>query len=373
MKKSIKHLRVAIVHDSIRYFGGAERVLVALKEIFPLADVYTSIVYWEGLGVFKNQVEKLNPKTSWVQNIYLFRKYPFLYRYLLPFIWHRFDFSSYDLVISSSGAQMSHLIRVAPPAIHVYYCHTPPRHLYGYMTDIKWDSNLLIKYFVLVGNFFLRYFDKKAAHKVNVFIANSHEVADRILKTYGKKATVVYPPLLLSSKNNDSNKSNNFYLSVSRLSRMKHINLIIKACMEAKKDLVIVGTGPEENKLKKLAHNQNVIFLGQVDDDKLMQLYKQCSAVICAAEDEDFGIVPVEAMSFGKPVIAYYSGGYKETIIEGKTGHFFYALDDSALVNALKKLILPESYRKACIQQSKKFTDEEFEKKILNVAEIAFL
>jgi glycosyltransferase involved in cell wall biosynthesis len=336
--KNFSSLRVAIVHDSIRYFGGAERVLVALKNTFPQADIYTSIVYWEGMGVFGDTVKELSPHTSWAQRVPLFRRYPFLFRYLLPTVWKSFDFSTYDLVISSSGAQMSHLIHVRPPAIHMCYCHTPPRHLYGYITDTPWDKNIFVSYFSRIGNYFLRKADLAASKQVFLYIANSVEVVRRIHTYYGREAEVIYPPVSLYPKQkSDKKKRANFFLVVSRLSRMKHVDLVIQSCIALKQTLIIVGLGPEEEALKRMSDKRYITFLGQVSDGDLSHLYASCRAVVCAAEDEDFGIVPVEAMSHGKPVIAYYSGGYKETVIEGKTGILFSNLTVNDLIRAIHK------------------------------------
>ena len=367
--KNNPRLKVAIVHDSIRYFGGAERVLVALKELFPRADVYTSTICWEDLGAYKKQVFTMRPHTAFVQLIPWFRRHPFLYRYILPFVWRTFDFSGYDLVISSSYAQMSHLIWVPSNIPHICYSHSPPRHLYGLETDFPWKKFIIIYYPARVLNYVLRWFDQQAAKRVTAFIASSAVVAKRIKQHYNRNSVVVYPPAYLGKGNHALRRARainpphkDYYLVVSRLSRRKHVEIVIRACNVMKAPLVVAGAGPEESFLRGIA-GPSVRFVGFVDRE-LVPLYQNCKAVIVTSQDEDFGIVAVEASLCGKPVIAFNSGGHKETIKDGETGVLFDTLSTRSLVLAMERLrglvILPE----ACRAQAHNFSKKNFHKRM---------
>ena len=364
--RQLSNLKIAIVHDSLRYFGGVERALISLTKIFPKATVFTSTVAWNKLGIYKNTIRDLNPYTTWVQQIPFFPSYPYLYRYLLPFIWSSLDLTKYDIVISNSYAQMSHLVKVKADSLHICYSHSPPRHLYGYETDFDWQKNFYIREPAKVLNAWLRRIDFTAAQKVDFFIAASKEVAGRIKRFYNRESYVIYPPCIYSHKNNNHNNitsksimlPNRYFLIVSRLSRRKRIDTVIKAFNKLKQNLVIVGVGPEENYLKQIS-GPNVYFLGLIKDE-LPELYKGSVAVICTSPDEDFGIVPVEAMSFGKPVIALHSGGYKETVINNTTGLLLYSLNQTEIINAVKKIRLLQTDRNIYIKQAKKFSEKVF-------------
>lgn len=369
MKKFTK-LNIAIIHDSLRYFGGAERVLETLHQIWPEAPVYTSTICWEKLGPFRERVKRFKPITTWAQRVPLFRFYPFLYRYLLPCIWCSLDLSGYDIVVSSSYAQMSHLVRTRPGALHICYSHSPPRHLYGYETDLPWERVPLLNLLARFINTWLRKVDYAAAQRVTSFIANSKEVAIRIKKFYGRESKIIYPPVALPEANVTIAQSD-YYLVVSRLSRMKHVDLVISACNRLGIKLKVVGIGPEEKHLKVMS-GKTVELLGQVSDAQLMRLYAGCRAVICAAKEEDFGIVPIEAMSFGKPVIAYRSGGYKETVLEGQTGIFFRELNHTSLQQILEKFQTLTFSASSCRRRAHEYSRAIFQRRIRQVVSNAW-
>jgi glycosyltransferase involved in cell wall biosynthesis len=358
-----KEPKIAIVHDSIQYFGGAERVLVTLRKLYPDADMFTSVISWENIGKFKKSIESLRIKTFWLQNIFLFRKYPYLFRYMLPVLWRTIDLSSYDIVISSSGAQMSHLIRVPKTCLHVCYCFTPPRHLFGYTTDFDWEKYRGIKKMIFIGNYLLRYINKHSLRTVDHFIACSKEVSGRIRRFYQRESTVIYPPVTLLAPPRKRCLGQEYYLVVSRLSRMKHIDQIIIAANVMNINLHIVGVGPEEKKLKQIS-GKTIRFEGQLEDISLAQKYQNAKALICCAQDEDFGITPVESLLYGVPVIAYFSGGYKETIQNHITGVYFTEPTADAIVSAVKSFNAESFSRDICMRSAKKFSEKIFKKKI---------
>ncbi len=345
-------MKVALVHDYLKDFGGAERVLEALSEIYPNAPIYTAF-YKEGSTAYE-RFKKRRIITSWAQNVPLFASIlhsPL--RFLAPLVWGGFDFSEFDVVIGSSSWYVTKgfkngdpSTRSAPsgfqPPVEICYCHTPPRYLYGYTTSIDWKKNPLIRMYGVLVNHFMRVYDFEAAQRVDWFIANSREVQSRIKKFYRRESTVIYPPVdtrKLEIRNQKSEK-HNYFLVVSRLVASKNVDLVVEVCKKLKLPLKVVGTGRELENLKAVAGDKSdVDFLGEVNDSRLIGLYQNCRAVIFAASDEDFGLVPVEAMAAGKPVIALAEGGVKETVIDGKTGVYFDHATTGSLGLAINSFI----------------------------------
>lgn len=350
--------RIAIVHDSVTWFGGAERVLLSLVKAFPRADVFTASVAWEHLGPSAKLIARVAPRTSWVQRFGPLRRHPFLYRPLLPLLWRSFDLTPYDIVISSSGSQMSHLVRVRPDATHIYYCFTPPRHLYGFETDFDWRRTTPLRLLAVTAIAFLRRLDRLAARKVKRIIAISTPVASRIRDAYGIDPKVIFPPVTIPKVIGDAKHCSRYFLSVSRLSRMKHVDLVVRACSAISAPLVVVGTGPEEDALKRLA-GPTIRFVGAVDEKTLAGLYRGCAAVICAAKDEDFGIVPVEAMAYGKPVVAYRSGGFLDSVTRD-TGVYFERLTPDSIIGAMRAVLQRRFSADALRRRARSFSESRF-------------
>lgn len=356
--------RIAIVHDFLMEYGGAERVVEALHDIWPDAPVYTSFVDYDALGPHAERIKKWNIVESSFGKSWLMRKFHSPLRFLAPLVWEGFDFSKFDVVISSSGWYISRGIMTRPETTHICYLHHPPRHLYGYQTAMDWQKYWLIRVYAALVNHRLRIYDYIASQRVDYFIANSEETKRRIKKFYRRDADVIYPPVEISKQQiaNSQQQKNKYYLIVSRLARAKHIDLAIKACQELEEKLVIVGKGREESYLKQIANSQQstVEFWGEVPDEKLPEVYSNAKALIFPAEDEEFGIVPVEAMGYGVTVIALRSGGVPETVVEGKTGIFFDTLSVDSLVDALKSFEKLSFNPEECRKQAEKFSKEEF-------------
>ena len=362
-------MKVALVHDYLYSYGGAERVLEALHEIWPKAPVYTSFVDWQWLG--KNKKEWLDWKIipSWFQKIPFHKALCSPLRFLAPWIWESFDLRKFDVVISSSAWYMPKGVLTSSETASICYCHTPPRYLYGYPESVK--KNFLIKLYAGIVNPFMRRYDYLTAQRVDYFICNSENVKRRIKKFYGREAKVIYPPVSpMKQLNNETMKqlNNDYFLMVNRLVWHKRVDLAIKACRKLGLKLKIVGEGREKRNLEKIAKgDKNIEFLGYVNENKLNELYNGCKAVLYLGEEEDFGITPVEAMSYGKPVIGLKSGGIQETVVEGKTGFFVNKPNLSELVKVLKlfnylnnRIIRPND----CIMQARKFSKERFEREI---------
>ncbi len=336
-------MRVALVHDYLKEFGGAERVLLALAEIWPKAPIYTAFYRKNSAAHRRFKDKKII--TSWAQSIPGFSRY--LYsplRFLATKIWDSFDFSKYDLVISSSSWYIT-------KGIHpneICYCHTPPRWLYGYQTAMNWQKYWPVKVYGQVIGHFMRLYDFRQAQKVKYFIANSEEVKKRIWKFYRRESVVIYPPVDLPKP--AKIKKQDFYLIVSRPVGGKGIELGLAAA-------------------KKYGFKLKVVGGGTISDAELVKLYSQAKAFLALSRDEDFGITPVEAMACGTPVVAFNGGGYKETVVDGKTGVFFDDYSASGLWQAMKQLEKIKIKPQDCLTQAQKFSKERFKKQIKEFVE----
>ena len=377
--------KIALVHDHIQEFGGAERVLVALHKIFPDAPVYTAFYNPKALGFNAKHFQDWNIITSWVDRIPFFKKLYSPLRFLTPKIWESFDFSGFDVVISSSGWYMCKGIITKPKTTHICYLHHPPRYLYGYETAVEWQKYWPIKIYAYIVNHFLRIWDFQSSQRVNHFIANSEETKKRIEKFYRRDADVIYPPVdiptpvMLNSFQHPKKilkqvQDDKYYITTSRLARAKHINILISAANKLKFNLKIIGSGRDETYLKSLA-GSTVEFLSHIPDEQFPEIYKNAKAFLFASVDEEFGIAPIEAMGYGIPVIAFASGGLKETIQDGINGYLYYKLNDYALIQSVKKLEKLQStkymdMRKQARKSAEKYSFEIFMKKITSFIDL---
>lgn len=362
-------MKVALVHDYIKEYGGAERVLEVLTEVFPDAPIYTTFYSPSFLGPHRERFKKLNIKTTWFQYAPFKNKLLSYFRLIAPFVFKSLDLSDYDLVITSAtGTYTSpNFVKTGAKTKLICYCHTPPRYLYGYATAAAWKSVWWRKIIYVLGQVpihFLRLWDFKAAQKPNFFIANSEEVRARIKKFYRRDSIVIYPPVEIRNLVN-RHELREYYLAGGRLARPKHVELAVLVCTKLNLPLKVFGR--EFSGYGKELHGiagSTIEFLGEVNDEKKWKLYKGAKAFIFPAEDEDFGIMPVEAMAAGTAVIAYNSGGVKETVVDGKTGVFFDRLTTESLTVAIKKFEKMKLNQDDCIEQAQKFSKERFKKEI---------
>ena len=332
-------MRVAIVHDYLTQFGGAERVLMAISEIFPDAPIFTLLYNERSTGhVFKDK----QIYTSFLQKLpWSHKTFRFL-PWLMPLAIEQFDLAAFDIVISVSTSYAKGIL-TKPHTKHISYCSTPPRYLW-HETHESLDEFAVpdfVKPFIPMILSYLRVWDFDASSRVDDFIANSENVKQRIKKYYNRDSFVIHPPVE-AEKFVLSNKSREYFLMVGRMVPYKKFDLVIKSfkklkLQNAKPRLLIIGDGPERQYLKRLVSgSRNIHFLGLVSDSKLPQYYARAKAVIFPQE-EDFGIVPLEAMASGTPVIAYRAGGALETIKENETGIFFDKQSFDSLIEALEK------------------------------------
>ena len=383
-------MKVAIAHDYIKEYGGAERVLEALCEVFPNAPIYTAFYDKKGTAYehFKNK--KIIP--SWAQYVPFFvSKLHSPLRFLAPFIWESFDLSEYDVVISSASWYITKGFRKRfernDHFVEICYCHTPPRWLYGYITSVNFQKYAIVRAYAAIVGHFMRLYDFKAAQKVDYFIANSQEVAGRIKKFYRRDATVIYPPVgfargpvtrfppasaplivrAVGSLSSRATPRDDYYLIVSRLVGGKGLDLAVDAAVKMGFKLKIAGSSTgyysEYNKLTEKSKGC-VDFLGQVTDEELAKLYQGAKAFLALSKDEDFGITPVEAMSAGTPVIAFNGGGYRETVLDKKTGLLFDDYSVNGLIKAIKQFNNLTINSQDCIEQAQKFNKERFKQEI---------
>ncbi len=357
-------MKVALVHDYLIEYGGAERVLEALHEIFPDAPLFTA---YFGLDSFKNWTVH----SSWLQKIPFARKLISPFRIFAPLIFENFDLKAYDLVISSCNTYFSKSVITKPGALHISYIHTPPRYLYGYTTSFNYKKHWWTRVLGELMNHILRVYDFETSQRPDVLVANSKNTQARINKFYRRDSVVIYPPVDLEKFKVQSSKfkvDKNYFLSLGRLVRGKGVDFIVKAFTRAGLPLKVAGVGPEEKNLKKIA-GRNIEFLGAVPDENLPDLYANAKALIVASEDEDFGITVVEAFAAGTPVIAPESGGYLETIIPNSTGLFFDQAEQDSLIDILQRFDESKFKEEDLKRYAKRFSKDNFKKEILKLTE----
>lgn len=309
-------LRVALIHYWFVTRRGGERVVEALCQLFPQADIFTLVADYDSLSPVVRE-HKLT--TSFLQKLPGSRRW---YRHLLPLMplaLEQFDLRGYDLVISSESGPAKGIL-TSPSTCHICYCHTPMRYAWDFYHEYKNRSALgpLRRSSFALTAHYARLWDRATADRVDFFAANSNNVARRIRKYYRRDAEVIYPPVQVS-KAPLTGEIEDYYLVVGQLVAYKRVDLAIEACKRLGRKLRIVGSGEEYNRLRRLAGG-TVEFLGSLCDDEIHEQYAHCRALLFPGE-EDFGMVPVEAQGYGRPVIAFGRGGACETVLGAQRGH----------------------------------------------------
>jgi len=358
-------MKIALVHDYIKEFGGAERVLRVLADMYPEAPIYTAFRV-KGSSCDRQFADRkiIESKYGWLikrGNLYS----PL--RFLAPLIWRSIDLTDYDLVITSCSSYFARGFKVEPKTKVIAYCHTPPRFLYGYEMSVNLMKYWIVRMYAVIVNHYLRIFDLWSAQRVNKWLVNSKNVQLRVWKYYRKEAVVVYPPvevekIIEASKNIDKQ---DYFLIVSRLVGAKGIVEAAKAAKHLGFPLKIVGEAvgfsQVENQLKKI---KGVDLVGSVSDEILWKLYAGAKGFIALAKEEDFGMTIVEAMAAGTPVIAYNGGGFRETVVDGETGIFVEGTDVKTLELAMKHFNKVKWNKEKLIARARLFSKEKFKESI---------
>jgi glycosyltransferase involved in cell wall biosynthesis len=317
-------MRVAIVHDYLNQYGGAERVLEALHNLYPNAPVYTSIYDPDAMPSFYRQWDI---RTSFIQQVPGWKRHFRRYFLLYPSAFESFNLHPYDLVLSSSSAYAKGIIP-RPGALHICYCHTPMRFAWRTSDYLERESigGMQARLLPLLLTY-VRLWDVATTPRVDAFVANSREVASRIARYYNRPATVIPPPVDIPPY--QERPAEDFYLAGGRLIPYKRLGLVVEALSKLKLPLKIFGDGRDRPALEALA-GPNVEFLGWVSEHTRQELFARCRAFIFPGA-EDFGITPLEAMAAGRPVLAYAAGGALDTVIDGVTGRFFHEQSAAAV------------------------------------------
>lgn len=349
-------MKVALVYDRINKWGGAERILLALHEIWPNAPLYTGVYNPETA----QWAEKFDIRPTFVQKFPLAKTRHELYPWLLTVGFEALELDEYDIVISVNSAEAKGVI-TNPDTLQICYCLTPTRYLWSHHNLYLQSSGKIFRTLTAPVLSYLRFWDQIAAARPDYYVSISKAVQERVEKYYQRESEVIYPPVDAKWEVRDEKWDNSPFLVVSRLVQYKRVDLAIKACNELKFPLVIVGEGSERIKLQKIA-GDNIKFVSGLTDRQLLSYYQDCQAIIMPQE-EDFGLVAIEAQACGKPVTAYKGGGALETVIEGKTGEFFTEQTVASLTQVLARFNSSKYNSEDCIKNARKFSKERFKRK----------
>lgn len=361
-------MKIALVHDYLVQYGGAERVLECFSELFPHAPIYTLVYNKEAMhGVFEGK----DIRTSFIQKLPFAKSSHRIFPQFMPMAIEQFDFSDYDVVLSDSSSFAKGII-TGPETLHICYMHTPMRYAWDdcqkYTSDFSFP-NLIKKFVPFVMNY-IRAWDRVSAERVDRFISNSNFVAKRIRKYYKKESTVIHPPVSVD-RFHVSGKRDDYFLVVGRMLAYKKNDIVIEAFNRLGLKLKVIGRGPELNRLKKMAKS-NIEFLGRIRDEDIVDYYANCRAFLFPQE-EDFGIVAIEALASGRPIIAFRGGDIPEHMEEGRMGIFFDKQTPEAVAGAVKKF-KDEDYDSEYIRSKVlKFDKEEFKIKIKDYVEREYM
>lgn len=323
-----RKLRVAIIHYWLVNIRGGEHVLREICHLFPGADIYTHVYSEKDVGT---HFEGHKIRTTFVAKLPFAERLYQNYIGFMPRALEELDLSGYDLVISSESGPAKGVI-VPPDTPHICYCHSPMRYVWDHYPIYRGRLKGPTRYIFSKVVHRLRQWDVTSAARVDRFVCNSSFTAKRVRKYYRRDADIVHPPVDLQSYS-PSEQCNDAYLFVGQLVRYKRADLAVRAFRNTSRKLIVVGDGSERKELEKMA-SPNISFLGRVSNAQLAKLYAECKALIFPGE-EDFGIVPLEAMASGRPVIAFGQGGVKDSVIDGQTGVLFNEQTEQSLLDAI--------------------------------------
>lgn len=348
-------MRIALVHYWLVSWRGGERVLKAIADLLPEADIFTHVADPE---LVARHLPDHKVTTTFIARLPYARRHYQKYLPLMPLALEMLDLQSYDLIISSESGPAKGII-TSPHATHICYCHSPMRYVWDRFHDYQRDRGTITRIASAPVLHYMRLWDHTSAQRVDHYIANSRFVANRIAKYYRREAEVIYPPVAIDEF--DSSKpAEDFYLSVGQLVSYKRPDLLIQAFNRLGRRLVIIGDGELLPTLRRAAC-PNIELLGQQPFEVIREHYARCRALVFAGI-EDFGIVPVEAMASGKPVIAFAGGGVRETVVEGITGLLFHEPTIDALTDAIRRFEASAAHfdRSAICAHAAQFSEQNF-------------
>ena len=366
-------MKIAFVYDRVTKWGGAERVLTALHDVWPDAPLYTTV--YDPKRAPWADVFTVIP--SFLQRIPFANKLHEILPWITPMAFESFTFDGYDVVISITSAEAKSII-TKPNVLHLCYCLTPTRYLWSGYDTYRKDSGLgalhtIASYWLAKLAPTLRSWDLAASHRPDAYVAISNRVKDRIKKYYGQEVReVIYPPvetkLFSKAATTDNASTEPYFLTVSRLVGYKKVDVLIRAFNETGQKLVVIGDGRQKKYLRQIA-KKNITFVDHhLTDLELVRYHQGCQAFVYAA-DEDFGIAAVEAQASGKPVIAYRHSAVSESIVEGKTGILFDSQTKDSVIGALEKFKKVTFDTKVCQKNAERFDVKIFQKKIKTLVE----
>jgi glycosyltransferase involved in cell wall biosynthesis len=360
----VEKQKIALVHEFLVNFGGAEKTFEAIADLYPQAPIYTA--KYDQKNISKMSPSLRDRKIISPDQGLINKASKYIFTFMMAPVFENMDFRDFNLVLSD-GNTWNKGILTKPDQLHITYIHTPPRFLYKYSTEStkrnKWYFKLPFSY---IDNIF-RLWDYVAAQRPDYIIVNSKEVQRRVKKFYNRDSVVIYPPVDVNVKEKyePNNVGKPYYVAVGRLVKYKNFDLMIEAFNLTGLPLVIVGTGNYENELKKIA-GPNITFKGSLSHEEKNQVIHNAMGLVNPIADEDFGIVPVEALAHGVPVLAHKSGGHLETVIEDVNGLFFETGDISKVVQKIKEfdqMIRAARFDKNKIKETaQKFSKERFQK-----------
>jgi glycosyltransferase involved in cell wall biosynthesis len=350
-------MRVALIHYWLVKMRGGEKVLESLCRMYPQADIYVNVLDTEKISelIASHRIE-----TTFINSLPFASKFYKNYLPLMPIALEHLDLRGYDLIISSESGPAKGVI-VPPEAMHICYCHSPMRYIWNMYHDYRQRVGLFKQMFMPPLAHYIRMWDSITATRVHHFVANSFGVSRRIEAYYGRKSDVIYPPVDVSSfQPAPASEVGDHYLMVGELVPYKRPDLAIEAFNLTGKKLIVIGEGEMERRLRMVS-SPNITFLGRQPFDVLRQHYARCKAVIFPGE-EDFGIVPVEALASGRPVVAFGKGGATETIEEGRSGVFFREQTVKSLIDAIERLDNIDIDPVDLVQRASQFNIDRFER-----------
>ncbi len=359
-------MRIALIHDYLNQYGGAERVLEVLHDLYPDAPVYTSLF---DPATMPRHFQSWDIRTSFMQRIPGARRAHRSLLPLYPLAFESFELSDYDVVLSNSSAWAKGVI-TPPNTVHVCYCLSPMRWVWNYGGYVQREElGTVARRLLPPIVHYLRLWDVTSAQRVDRFIGISRVIVDRIAKYYRRAADMIFPPvdtcrIPMGSRRGDE------YLVVSRLVPYKRIDLAIAACSRLGLPLTVIGDGRDREKLMAQA-GPTVRFAGRLSDGDVHAALGQCRAFIFPGE-EDFGIAPVEAMAAGRPVVAYAGGGALDTVVEGRTGRFFAPQTVDALADVLRAFDADAFDPAAVREHAMRFDTAAFRDQIASYVERAY-